>query len=279
MKSIFDPDNVIVRGFIKLGYIWVLNILWLVTSIPIITIGASTTALIYSCMKLHDDDGYPWKNYFHSFKDNLRQATGIWLLYLVVGACLCSGLIYWNQNGIRTAAGDINILWALTLALCIFYLITLEWVFAIQSKFVNTVANTIHFAIVLPFKHLKETIMMLVVIIAVAYLNITTVFAVNYFTISLGLGVIAYLFAVYYINVFKQYIPVDPETEDVRTKGYVSGSIDDPTHVVLNADELAGSGEDPEKDAAYAALEEQLRAMRYEDPAEESNAEASVTED
>lgn len=271
MKSIFDPDNVVVRGFIKLGYIWVLNILWLITSIPIITIGASTTALIYSCIKLHDDDGYPWKNYFHSFKDNLGQATAIWLIYLIAGAALASGLIYWNLNGYRTAAGNVNILWALTLALCILYVITFEWVFAIQSKFVNPVGRTIHFAFVLPFKHLKETIMMLVVIAVVVYLNVTTIFAVNYLTISLGVGLVTYLFAVYYITVFKNYIPVDQDAEDVRNKGYVTGSIDDPTHVVLTAEELAERGEDPEKEAAYEELQEQLRGMIYEEESQDGD--------
>lgn len=265
MKSIFDPDNVIVRGFIKLGYIWVLNILWLITSLPIVTIGASTTALVYSCMKLHDDDGYPWKNYLHSFKENFLQATVIWIAYAAVGATLLFGLFFWNQRGLYTAEGNFNVQWALVLALCIVYLISIEWVFAIQSKFVNTVGNTIHFALVLPYKHLKETLLMLIMIVAAIYLNATTFFVVNYFTISVGIGLMAYLFAVYYRNVFKVYIPVDQDAEDVRSKGYITGSIDDPTHVVLTAEELAASAEDPEKEAAYEELLEQLGGMKYEE--------------
>ena len=59
MHGIFHPDNPVVRFFVKLSYIWVLNILWLVCSLPLFTIGASTTALLYASMKLLKDEGTP----------------------------------------------------------------------------------------------------------------------------------------------------------------------------------------------------------------------------
>ena len=68
LRTIFSPDNPVWRFFILVGRIWWLNILWLVCSLPIFTIGASTTALIYSCMKLKKDEGYPTENFFKSFK-------------------------------------------------------------------------------------------------------------------------------------------------------------------------------------------------------------------
>ena len=69
----FSEDNVVWRFVRKIGYLWILNILWVATSLPVITIGASTTALIYACMKLQDDEGYPTANYFRSFRENFRQ--------------------------------------------------------------------------------------------------------------------------------------------------------------------------------------------------------------
>jgi uncharacterized membrane protein YesL len=203
MRGLFSPDNPVIRFLAKLGYIWILNFLWLVTSLPIFTIGASTTALIYSCMKLHGEEGYLVKNYFHSFRENFRQATMIWLIYAGIGALLVLDLWFWKRQG----GSGAKLVWAGSIAVGIFYVISLLYVFAIQSKFVNSVKDTIHFSLILPYRHWKETILMLVVIAAVVWLNVNTIFLVNFLTINFGIAGIAYLFSVYYINIFRRYIP------------------------------------------------------------------------
>lgn len=210
LKGIFSPDNPVFRFFIKLGYCWWLNILWLVTSIPIITIGASTTALIYSAMKLQNDEGHPTGNFFRSFKENFRQSTIIWLIYMVAGALLALAAVYWNQ--VPDAGGFI--FHGAAFALILLYVISFSYVFAIQSKFVNSVKDTIHYSFILPFRNLKETILILITLGAVVYLNVTTIFMVNFWTMNLGIGLMAYLFGVFYANVFKRYIPEDDEEEE-----------------------------------------------------------------
>lgn len=214
MKGIFSPDNPVVRFFVKLGYIWYLDILWLVTSLPIFTIGASTTALLYSSMKLQKEEGYPTKNFFHSFKENFKQATGIWMIYLGVGALLALDLIYWNKRG--AGFSNLNMPWALSIAACILYGISLSYVFAIQSKFVNTIRNTILYSILLPYRNLKQTILIAIVLIAVIYFNVTTVFAVNFMTLNFGVGLIAYLFGIFFSDVFEKYIPKEKEDGEIE---------------------------------------------------------------
>lgn len=59
LSRIFNVDNAVFRFFNTVGYIWWLHILWLLCSLPVITLGASTTALCYRCMKLHRKEGYP----------------------------------------------------------------------------------------------------------------------------------------------------------------------------------------------------------------------------
>lgn len=212
MKGMFSPDNPVIRFFIRIGYIWYLNILWLVTSLPIFTIGASTTALIYSEMKLQHEEGYPTQNFFHSFKENFKQATGIWFIYLGVGVLLGLDLMYWNKKGV--GFHNVNIPWALSIAVCILYAISLSYVFAIQSKFVNTVRNTILYSILLPYRNLKQTVLIAIVLVAVAYFNLTTVFAVNFFTVNIGVGFIAYLLGIFFNDVFKKYIPKEESAEE-----------------------------------------------------------------
>ena len=137
----FSVDNPVWRFIRKIGYLWLLNILWVLTSLPVITIGASTTALFYACMKLQGDEGYPTANYFRSFRENFRQATIIWLIYAAVGALLVYGLIFWNlMDGTTLRVGH-----AFAIAILIPYGLSLLYVFAIQAKFVNSVRDTIHY--------------------------------------------------------------------------------------------------------------------------------------
>ena len=59
MAKIFDLDNPVWRFMGKVFDMMVLTVLWVVTSLPVVTIGASTTALYYVGMKLaRDDEGY-----------------------------------------------------------------------------------------------------------------------------------------------------------------------------------------------------------------------------
>jgi hypothetical protein len=108
--------------------------------------------------------------------------------------------------------------WAVTWMLVIPYLASFLYVFAIQAKFVNRVVDTLHFSVLLPFRHLKETILMVVAMGAVIYFNVTTNVAVNVATLVFGAGFLAYIFSVYYINVFDHYIPREPEEEELKTE-------------------------------------------------------------
>lgn len=88
-QGIFNYDNPVWRFVGKLGDLILLNILWIICSIPIFTIGASTTAVYYVTLKLvRDDDGYTIKSFFRSFKENFKQATALWLMFLVTGLVL-----------------------------------------------------------------------------------------------------------------------------------------------------------------------------------------------
>ena len=93
-NRIFDVDNAVFRAIDTIGKIFILNLYWVICSLPIFTIGASTSALLYASMKLHDREGYVTSNFFSSFKENFKQATEIWLIYLVIGILLGSGKRY-----------------------------------------------------------------------------------------------------------------------------------------------------------------------------------------
>ena len=67
----------------------VLNLCWLVTSLPVITVGAATTAL-YAVLLEREDHSYfsAIPAFFRIFRQQLKSATILWLPYLAIGAVL-----------------------------------------------------------------------------------------------------------------------------------------------------------------------------------------------
>lgn len=61
--------------------VFLINILWLICSLPIITIGASTCAAFSVTLKMVDDEeGYIAKSFFKAFKQNFKQGTLMWII-------------------------------------------------------------------------------------------------------------------------------------------------------------------------------------------------------
>ena len=90
------PGSLFDRIFGFLGQLIALNLLWIVCSLPIITAGASTTALFYCTLKLHKDgDIRVIYDFFRSFKQNFKQSTLIWILMLAAGV-----LIYMEKSAL-----------------------------------------------------------------------------------------------------------------------------------------------------------------------------------
>ena len=89
MRNLFNFDGPVLQFIHKIVYSVYLNILWFLCCIPIVTVGASTTALFYVTLKMSkNEEGNITKAFFHSFRENLKQGTLIWLILLALGILL-----------------------------------------------------------------------------------------------------------------------------------------------------------------------------------------------
>lgn len=83
----FDQKFINISG--KVVNCILLSILWVIFSIPVFTIGASTTALLKSCGNtILKEEGYAWKTFWESFKSGFKRTTFIWLVLLTMEAAL-----------------------------------------------------------------------------------------------------------------------------------------------------------------------------------------------
>ena len=127
---------------LKLCYACYLNLLWFVCSLPIVTIGASTTALYYCCLKIvRDQDNHIGAMFFRAFRNNFKQATALWLILLGAGLFLAGdGYILYHLR--QNTEGTLAVLWTLILAVVIaaavVYVIVLEYVFPLLASVSNS---------------------------------------------------------------------------------------------------------------------------------------------
>ena len=102
MNRSITTDNPIMNFLTIVCDIVILHFLWLLTSLPILTIGASTTALYYTTMKcIRNGQGGVVKMFFKSFKDNFKQATGIGILALAAGFICIFDMYYAISRDIK----------------------------------------------------------------------------------------------------------------------------------------------------------------------------------
>lgn len=85
MNKMFSLDSPLMRFLFKISNCIVLNLIWILGCVPIVTIGASTTAFYHTVTKvIRNDRGYVLKEYWSSFITNFKQSTIVWFVMLVV---------------------------------------------------------------------------------------------------------------------------------------------------------------------------------------------------
>lgn len=82
--SLFSPESRLYKGLSFFANVILLNFLWILFSLPLITLGASTVAAYSVVFKiLENKEGYIFKDFWKSFKENWKQGTLLWLITLV----------------------------------------------------------------------------------------------------------------------------------------------------------------------------------------------------
>ena len=196
MGSWFNYDNPLFNFMSKIVDLVMLNALTLACCIPIVTIGASITAAHYTALKMRRGESYIFQNFVKSFKENLKQSTVIWLIFVLFFVVEYLAFITLS-NGSAEAAMTMQ---GCILATGIFGVCFMIWAFPLQSKFVNKIRKTLYNAFIMTFKHLFRTLLMLVFFVSPFLLNIDWLWVLLMF----GFSVPIYLSAVIYNKPFEK---------------------------------------------------------------------------
>ena len=166
-ESKFSRISEVLSGLIDLI---LAGLLWLLCSLPIFTIGASSTALYYAvCKCVRHNRGSLTPTFFHGFRSNFKQATLIWLLFLlwlVIGAADAYAIRLMGY-GAGTLLHSMSVLFFLP---PVFFF---PWIFAYLSRFENTVKGSLKFSAWLMLRYIGKSVLLaaeLALLLLIGYL-------------------------------------------------------------------------------------------------------------
>lgn len=188
MSNIFNPEGPLMSFITKIAHSAYLNVLWFICCLPIVTVGASTTALYYVTLKIaKNEEGNLTRAFFHSFKQNFKQGTQIWLILLASGIFLAvDGYVFYHMR-------FENLFWAIGTAIFLVvlaaYAIIWMYIFPLLARFDNSIWSMFKNSIMLGMRFLLCTAIMAAIYFAMAFI------VINIFTpmIIFGQGLCALL--------------------------------------------------------------------------------------
>lgn len=202
MGNMFNSDSGFSKIMNKIADWFILNILWIFFSIPIVTIGATTTALYSVNLKIiNNEEGNLIKTFFKSFKENFKKSTIIWLIILIISIVLGVNLVFWLKCGLSLSYFALPFIF---FSLLIFLLVT-PYIFPILTKTKSSILNTFKYCFVISLKNLPYSL--LITLFGASILFATFYFPIIFlFMLLLGIAVHSYMVSRIFLIVFNKDI-------------------------------------------------------------------------
>lgn len=204
-------DHIAIRALSRLFDLILLNVLWVLFSLPVVTAGASAAALYSVMLKIvANEEGYIVRGFWEAFKSNFKQSTVIWLILLAVGAALGADFVIVSSfTGAPARVGM-----ALLGAAVFLYLTELIFVFPLIARFENTTLEMMKNAVVIPLARLKfmvPVILLTAASLILTFLNQVTIMAGAVIWSAIGGALLAFANSFLIREMFKPFVEAGEE--------------------------------------------------------------------
>ncbi len=200
----FSIDSPLYKFLSKLLDVLKLNFLWIIFSIPVITVGASTVAAMSVALKMVDDEeGYIGRSFRKAFKENWKQGTLLWVITVIA-----SYAVYLDFQLFEAVEGNPIIFLIIGMISVALVIVALIYSYPLSARYENTLFRTIQNSIDISRKYFGRTLLLIIAVgfeILIFQFNKTMLF----FGIILGPGFIIFTIASFSKRVF-QLIEKEP---------------------------------------------------------------------
>ena len=210
--------------FNKLGDIIIANLLFILCSIPLITIGPALTALYHCTLRsIKGNNPGTVKTFFRAFKESFRQSVLVWILFLVILAVLVLNIRFLLSQDSSAS----QMLVYLSMAVTAFAVIGFLYIFPVITAFSNSLKNLLRNSYIFAFMHFPSTILIAVVTILPMYmtyqdLDLLPLYAFCWF--FFGFGLTAEINSHLFYRMFRPYLEQEEQEEQEEAAGIEESS-------------------------------------------------------
>ena len=155
MNRFFGQESRFARFMNLVGNMIGVTLMWMLTSLPVVTAGASGIALYKTTVKcVRHGEGYPVKEFFGTFRKSLKDGIIMTLLFMLLGAVLALDRMYTDRLQTQTAAA-MSLLYTLLILVAISVLI---YLWPVMSRFDMGKWSCFRMALLMVFRHLPYTL-------------------------------------------------------------------------------------------------------------------------
>lgn len=195
--KLFDVNGPLYRFMATLWDIIKINFLWLIFSLPVVTIGASTVAAFAVTNKMAEErEGYVGRQFIEAFKTNWKQGIPLGLMALV-----CIYAVYMDFELQRVT--ESTVLQIAGILGCVVFTSSFLYAFSLCARYENTIKNTLMNSIQITIRYFPRTIGLLLVLaleLFVFLFNTTTMF----FMVLIGPACIMYTISSFAMYIFRR---------------------------------------------------------------------------
>ncbi len=197
----FNPEGPFFEFMNTLAAFIGLNIIFLITCLPVFTIGPSLTALYtVTLQESRKESGYVFSTYFKAFKKNFPQSAAAFLVQLALSFIFLFNVVFWGKQ--NTVLGN-AVLLVITL-LVILLVFSFLYTFPLMARFQNSLKQTLKNSVAIAISNPKTTLPLLG-IQAVFALACTVIPQAKVFMVLIGFAFIAYCNSLVLTKLFATY--------------------------------------------------------------------------
>lgn len=160
MRFLFDPNSQFMQILSRFCDLVLLNIVYLLTCIPLFTIGAATAALYDTVFRMDTErEGKLMATYFRGFRENFRQATAVWLLLALYGVATWVNMVRFSDLGGGVGYG----LLVFCVIVALVGLFVMAYAFPLMSRFRYKTGALLQNSLLLSISYLPRTLAVCVI--------------------------------------------------------------------------------------------------------------------
>lgn len=209
--KLLDPDSPIMSFLARVADLVILNVLWLLCCLPVVTAGASTTAMYHVVRHLQEESiSSVTRDFFRSFKSDFRQATPVYLLLLIPTAAVVMNAWILSAQSSDIVPVYVRAIWMVSALMLTF---VVSFVYPVVAYFDDTVWKTLRTAAVLAVAKLPRTVLISAInLLPIIMLFVSLPFFLrsSIFWLLIGGSLTAYLNMLILRPVFKKIIDERP---------------------------------------------------------------------